>query len=155
LVDVGANHGYYSLVGALWNPALRVACFEPVPQIYERLKKNIALNNLGDRVVPYRFALSDRTGRATFFLPATTGRDYESTGTLVEDTWQKRKQSPSFEVDTIRFDDFERSHHMKVDVVNEDRRRGLRGRRPSRHARNDIAGSTFYCLRDTASATQK
>ena len=116
-VDVGANYGYYSMLGALWNPALRVVSFEPVPQIHEGLEENLALNRLGDRVTAYRLALSAHTGTATFFLPTTESRDLESTGTLVQESWQKRKQSPSFEVETTRFDDFEKPHPMKVDLV--------------------------------------
>ncbi len=119
-VDVGANYGYYSMLGALWNPALTIASFEPVPQIYDGLTRNTKLNGVGDRVTAYRLALSDRTGKATFFLPPSEGTDRESTGTLVSDSWQSRKRSPTFEVDTMRFDDFERSHPMKVDVVKMD-----------------------------------
>jgi FkbM family methyltransferase len=116
-IDVGANYGYYSMLGALWNPALRVISFEPVPQIYEGLQKNIALNRIGDRVVSHRAALSDRTGTATFFLPPSESQDFESTGTLVSDSWQSHKNSPSFEVETTRFDDFEALHPTTVDIV--------------------------------------
>jgi len=116
-VDVGANYGYYSLLGALWNPALEVASFEPVPQIYEGLARNIVFNGISDRVTAYQMALSNRTGKATFFLPPSEGSDYESTGTLVADGWQSRKQSPSFQVEAMRFDDFRRLHPMHVDIV--------------------------------------
>ena len=116
-VDVGANYGYYSMLAALWNPQLRVVSFEPVPQIYKGLQKNIALNGIGDRVEPYQVALSDTTGRANFLLPPSEGNDLESTGTLVSDGWQSRKQSTAFEVETVRFDDFEGQHPMKLDVV--------------------------------------
>ena len=116
-VDVGANYGYYSILGALWNPVLQVASFEPVPRIYQGLSRNIALNGIAERVTAHRVALSDCTGTATFFLPRGEDSDCESTGTLVADSWQSRKHSPSFEVETIRFDDFERSHPMKVDLV--------------------------------------
>ncbi len=119
-VDVGANYGYYSMLGALWNPALTVVSFEPVPDIYDGLLRNIQLNGVGDRVTAYRIALSDRTGRATFFLPPNLGTDRESTGTLVSDGWQSRKHSPSFEVETMRFDDFQQTNPMKIDVVKMD-----------------------------------
>jgi hypothetical protein len=33
-LDVGANCGLYSVLGALWNPKLEVFAFEPVPQIF-------------------------------------------------------------------------------------------------------------------------
>jgi FkbM family methyltransferase len=116
-VDVGANYGYYSILAGLWSPALRVVSFEPVPEIYEALNRNISLNGLQTRVAAFNLALSDRSGKATFFLPPSASKDCEATGTLVSDGWQSRKQSPSFEVETARFDDFEHLHPMKVDVV--------------------------------------
>ncbi|MGA7058601.1 MAG: hypothetical protein WBY78_14320, partial [Terriglobales bacterium] len=42
-VDVGANFGLYSVLSALWNPNLEVVAFEPVPSIFDGLKKNILL----------------------------------------------------------------------------------------------------------------
>jgi FkbM family methyltransferase len=116
-VDVGANYGFYSLLGALWNPNLRVVAFEPVPDIYSALTRNIALNGLEGRVTAYQIALADRSGRASFYLPASESKDCEATGTLVNDGWQSRKQSPKIEVQTARFDDHEKSHPMKVDLV--------------------------------------
>jgi FkbM family methyltransferase len=100
-VDVGANYGFYSLLAALWNPQLRVAAFEPVPQIYEGLTRNLELNGLQQRVSAYRFALSDRSGSAHFYLPATASKDCETTGTLVADSWQSRKHSPEIEVEYL------------------------------------------------------
>jgi len=116
-VDVGANYGYYSLLAALWNPNLRVHSFEPVPRIYDGLSRNIAVNDLADQVMAHQIALSNRTGKAKFFLPVGRSADCESTGTLVAESWQSRQQSPSFEVDAMRFDDFERDNPMKVDAA--------------------------------------
>lgn len=116
-VDVGANYGFYSLLGALWNPSLRVVAFEPVPEIYSALIRNVALNGLEGRVTAYQIALADRSGSASFYLPASESKDCEATGTLVNDGWQSRKQSPKIEVQTARLDDHEKSHPMKVDLV--------------------------------------
>jgi FkbM family methyltransferase len=116
-VDVGAHCGLYSILGALWNPDLRVVAFEPVPQIYRALTRNVALNGLEKQVSAHRFALADRSGAATFFLPSTESKDSESTGTLVADSWQSRQHSPTIALQTTRFDDFERTHPMKIDLV--------------------------------------
>jgi FkbM family methyltransferase len=116
-VDVGANYGYYSLLAALWNENLKVISFEPVPRIYEGLLRNLAANFPGSRVQTFPTALSDRSGKATFFLPKGADSDAESTGTLVSDGWQSRKGAPSMEVETMSFDDFETTHPMKVDLV--------------------------------------
>jgi FkbM family methyltransferase len=116
-VDVGANYGLYSILGALWNPDLRVVAFEPVPQIYRALRRNVALNGLEKQVSAHQLALANRSGTATFYLPSSESRDSEATGTLVADSWQSRQDSPTIAVETVRFDDFERTHPMKVDLV--------------------------------------
>jgi len=44
--DVGANCGWFSLVAARRRPGLRVHSFEPVPQTFDLLVRNIELNGL-------------------------------------------------------------------------------------------------------------
>ena len=106
-VDVGANYGFYSLLAALWNPGVRVVAFEPVPPIYDGLVRNIKLNGLDNQISAQQFALADRTGTATLYLPRTEGRDYETTGTLVSDICHSELSVPR----TIKIDveDFEAS----------------------------------------------
>ena len=116
-IDVGANYGFYSLLAALSNPTLRVVAFEPVPAICSALRRNIALNDLQTQVELCPVALSNHTGVAKFFLPPCTGKDCESTGTLARNSWQERHNSPSFAVQTQRFDDFERLHPMTLELV--------------------------------------
>ncbi len=116
-IDVGANYGFYSLLGALWNPRLKVVAFEPVPQIYQRLRQNVAANQLEDRIVCENLALADRSGKATFFLPCAEGKDLDSAGTLVADGWQATKNSPRMQVETVRFDDYEKRCPMPVDLI--------------------------------------
>jgi FkbM family methyltransferase len=66
-IDIGANTGIYSTLGAICNPDLKVFSFEPSKGPYEYLKKNIAINQLQDRVFPYNIALSDKSGEADFY----------------------------------------------------------------------------------------
>ena len=40
-VDVGAHHGFYSLLAAHHNPAIRILACEPIPQTAEILARNI------------------------------------------------------------------------------------------------------------------
>jgi hypothetical protein len=96
-IDVGANCGLYSVLGALWNSSLQVIAFEPVVPIFDSLRKNVLVNRLEDRIRCENMALSCESGRATLFLPAGEGLDVESTGTLVSDSWQCRKGSPRLE----------------------------------------------------------
>jgi FkbM family methyltransferase len=117
-VDVGANCGLYSVLGALWNPSLEVVAFEPVPAIFEGLKKNVLLNGLQGRVRCENIALSSETGRTAFFLPKSEGGlDVESTGTLARESWQVRKGSARIEVETERFDGYATRHPIRADLI--------------------------------------
>jgi FkbM family methyltransferase len=94
-----------------------VVAFEPVPEIFERLTRNVRLNQLETRVRCENVALSSQSGRAILFLPAHQGADLETTGTLTVESWQARKGSPRIEVETLRFDDYEARHPMQVDLI--------------------------------------
>jgi FkbM family methyltransferase len=61
-VDVGANWGYFSLLGAsLVGPAGRVVSVEPDPRLFALLEANVAANGLAN-LHPLRAAASDRAG---------------------------------------------------------------------------------------------
>ena len=45
IVDIGANTGIYSIIGAAFNPSASVMAFEPNPVNQVRFRKNIELNN--------------------------------------------------------------------------------------------------------------
>lgn len=116
-IDIGANYGLYSVMGALWNPGLRVVAFEPVSAIFEGLSRNVRLNRLEDRVRCENVALSSISGPGVLFLPLHEGLDQESTGTLVSQSWQSRQGARKVGVETIRFDEYESRHPMCVDLV--------------------------------------
>lgn len=65
-IDVGANIGYYSILGAKINPNLKVISFEPSigPMIY--LSENIKINGLEDQITVEVKALSDQVGHVEF-----------------------------------------------------------------------------------------
>lgn len=116
-IDVGANCGLYSVLACLWNPRIKVLAFEPFQPIYDRLRKNIDLNHLNERVVCENLALSSHSGTRTFYIPQSDGKDFETTGTLADSSWQSRKKSPSVQVQTVRLDEYEARHPMRVDLV--------------------------------------
>lgn len=116
-VDVGANYGFYSLLAAHWNPNLQVIAFEPVPQIFECLKCNIRLNALAGRVEAYCVALSAASGPAKLYVPRSESPGWESTATLAQESWQHRQGAHALDVDAMSFEDFERLHPMRIDVV--------------------------------------
>ncbi len=68
VVDIGANVGFFSLLAArLVGTAGRVYAFEPEPQNFALLTKNIALNGY-THVVAYRKAVWRRAGLVKLYL---------------------------------------------------------------------------------------
>lgn len=62
VVDVGANNGFFAIFLQWCAPGIRVCCFEPGPDAFERLRENIALNHCGANVTAYPYAIADLNG---------------------------------------------------------------------------------------------
>lgn len=73
ILDIGANIGYHALRLAQREVTATVHAFEPLPQSFEYLCRNTALNALGERVRTYAHGLSDANGSFEFFLSPTHG----------------------------------------------------------------------------------
>jgi FkbM family methyltransferase len=69
-IDVGANAGAFTVLAAAVCGA-RVDAFEPVPQTFARLKAQVVLNGLGDRVAARQMGVAAALGVLSF----TTGQD--------------------------------------------------------------------------------
>lgn len=68
-IDGGANIGIYSLLAAsLVGKTGRIDAFEPAPSARERLRENIARNNLSELVTIHDVALGHTKGTALFSL---------------------------------------------------------------------------------------
>jgi len=67
-LDIGANVGSFSLLPKV-NNNISVYSFEPNPEIFAILNKNIELNNIKDNVKTFQTALSDKKGDATLRIP--------------------------------------------------------------------------------------
>lgn len=65
--DIGANIGYYSIVGASCNPELRVVAFEPSegPMVYA--SENVKLNHLEKNITIEPVALANTNGKIDFY----------------------------------------------------------------------------------------
>jgi FkbM family methyltransferase len=68
IVDAGANIGLFSLLAARANPTARIFAFEPAPEVFAALQRNVGLNG-ASRVVCVRAALGDETGMTGIFTP--------------------------------------------------------------------------------------
>lgn len=58
-LDVGAHIGAATLLLVLTNPDLRVIAIEPVPENVEMIRRNLALNGVGGRVIVLHAAAGD------------------------------------------------------------------------------------------------
>lgn len=68
ILDVGANIGWYAARFAKRLPKAMVHAFEPMPVSYSYLQRNIAANEVADRVRCYNYGLSDVNGSFEFYI---------------------------------------------------------------------------------------
>lgn len=66
-LDVGANTGLFSLIASKNNPDIVAVAFEPSPDAYSFLEKNITLNKVTDTVKIHKLAVSDREEILEFY----------------------------------------------------------------------------------------
>jgi len=113
VLDIGANSGVFSLIAAI-NPNMHSFAFEPNPSAYDILQRNIALNNIEDKVETFQLALTERHGTATLKVPASGEADgFACIGNPVRFTdWVE------FEVPVSTADDFVKEQGIeRVDLV--------------------------------------
>lgn len=65
IFDVGANKGIYSLVAKTINPNARVYAFEPSIYTFDKMLKNIEVNNFD--ICCEKLAISNRSGEQVFY----------------------------------------------------------------------------------------
>lgn len=115
--DIGANIGYYSLVGAGTNPNLKVEVFEPSAGVLKILKKNIIDNNFELQISCNDLALSETKGIIEFNeiynpkypdIPNLSGE--HNLGT-------KSNRAKKIIVQTDTLDNFYKSKNHKVDLI--------------------------------------
>ena len=121
-VDVGANHGYFTvLAAACVGSTGRVVAFEPNPAVLEQLRTHVRLNDFGARVTMVQAALADvPQENATLYLssePANSGLS-----SLLPPPAQLRKGPMSRDrTESVRIDTFDRwfqsSALPRVDLV--------------------------------------
>ena len=71
-VDIGANFGLFGVHAGHVAHKGKVVALEPLPSAFELLEKNIAQNGLNDRIEAVNAAVSEKGGKAKFFV-ATDG----------------------------------------------------------------------------------
>jgi FkbM family methyltransferase len=113
VLDIGANIGYYTLIAArIVGPKGKVYAFEPDPDNFALLKKNVEANGYTNVVLVNR-AVSDKTRTARLFLNPSNRGDHR--------LYDSNDGRPSIAVQTIRLDDFfkkldKKIHFIKMDI---------------------------------------
>ncbi len=81
IYDIGANIGVYALALTVDEPDRRCIAFEPVPTTADRLRANVRLNDLENRIDYRVCGLGDETGEQRFYRssnPELSSFDRES-----------------------------------------------------------------------------
>lgn len=112
VVDVGADVGYYTLLAArAVGEKGRVFAFEPEPQNYNLLLRNVRVNGYRN-VVLLRKAVSDRAGRVKLFL--------SQRGAGQHSLYSSGDGERSVTVDAVSLDGFFGDGKRPIDVVKMD-----------------------------------
>jgi FkbM family methyltransferase len=72
-IDIGADYGYYSLLAADANNAIKIFALEPIEENFNILNKNLILNNIGqERAKWFKAALSSGPGKKNLYKSETS-----------------------------------------------------------------------------------
>lgn len=103
VVDVGANTGFYSLLAAA-SGATQVLAVEPVAEIAEVLRANLALSELAGGVNVHAAALASEVGEQTLYFPAAEHGLVETSASLnaqFRDRHSQQRQVPVLTLDGL------------------------------------------------------
>lgn len=112
VVDVGANIGYYTLIFArLVGKEGRVFAFEPDPDNFALLKKNVEVNGYKNVIIEQK-AVSDKSGQIKLYLnPENVG---------MHRIYRSNYAHESIQVESITLDDYFNNFDRKIDLVKMD-----------------------------------
>lgn len=68
VIDIGANTGIYTILTALSNPNCKLLAFEPHPNNYKRLTKNLEINQIKN-VQAFQQAVGNQESFINFYIP--------------------------------------------------------------------------------------
>lgn len=115
--DIGANTGIYTSFAQRFIPADSVYAFEPIPELFTRLKYMFRKSNI------YKMAFSNEISEKQFKIPSICGKEFKSRGTL-NVTYKENDETRSRVIDvrTDTIDNFVKKRNIsrigfiKIDV---------------------------------------
>jgi len=115
VLDLGANIGYYTLIFAkLVGEKGKVFAFEPEPDNFALLKKNVEINGYKN-VVLVQKAVSNKTGKLKLYLcKDNTG------GHSIHPFESPQDGNQSIEIEATRLDDYFKTYDGKIDFIKMD-----------------------------------
>lgn len=109
VLDIGANIGYYTLLFArLVGPKGKVFAFEPDPDNFALLKKNVLVNGYRNTVLVQK-AVSNETGRTRLYLSPHT-KTYHR-------IYNSHTDRESIEVEVVTLADYFKDQKTKIDFI--------------------------------------
>ncbi|MFO7584307.1 MAG: FkbM family methyltransferase [Anaerolineales bacterium] len=117
--DVGANIGYVSMLLAhAVRPDGQVFAFEALPANIERIRANIGLNDLEERIHLIPQAVADKSGELTFYVHASVGMGkVAGSAGRSEDQYQAEIKVQTLSLDEFVYQqDNPAPHVVKMDI---------------------------------------
>lgn len=120
-IDVGANIGAITIPLARKHPDIKFVCFEPNPEVHERLNKNIRLNKL-ENVTTVPLLCSSESDKAFHFYSQIYSEKNNNMGLSSVNQKDSLKDHKEIQVKSISLDQFIKSFSkdvvlgLKIDV---------------------------------------
>ncbi len=116
ILDIGANLGWYTVHLAKLLPIRHCHAFEPVPNIYDKLKKHCEINGVSSKVTLNQCALGDQNGTIELHTFPDLPHGHSSISTLGKTNYVT-SHAPMFKLDDfIASNNLEKIDFIKMDV---------------------------------------
>jgi FkbM family methyltransferase len=108
IVDIGANIGAFSIYAACSGDNNTVYAYEPMPENYELLVRNIKINNMEQRIRAFNLGISSQKERRMLYL----------NDSLSHSVCCQKEGNPSIEISCISLEDIFTSNSLKsIDLL--------------------------------------
>ncbi|MBI2579827.1 MAG: FkbM family methyltransferase [Candidatus Aenigmarchaeota archaeon] len=112
IIDIGAHIGIFSVYACKKIPDSKVYSYEPFPDNYELLKRNIEINNLGGNIKAFNSAVFSKKGKKSLYFR----KRYTAGCTLMKDTSHADSSAVTVNCTTVK-DIFDSNKIKKCDLM--------------------------------------